>query len=57
MFHNFKEKYSTLRQRHIDQLVALGATPEGLEALEEKWMDAIVYLKGFAIVVKFIYLT
>lgn len=50
VFHNFKEKYSTLRQRHLDQLAALGATPEDLEALEEKWMDAIVYLKGFPIV-------
>lgn len=50
VFHNFKEKYSALRQRHLDQLNALGATPENLDELEEKWMDAIVYLKGFGIV-------
>ena len=50
MFHNFKEKYSALRQRHLDQLAALGATPDNFDQLEETWMDAIVYLKGFGIV-------
>ena len=50
VFHNFKEKYSTLRQRHLEMLASLGATPDNLEQLEETWMDAIVYLKGFGIV-------
>ncbi|HBN63096.1 MULTISPECIES: adenylosuccinate synthase [Duncaniella] len=50
VFHNFKEKYSVLRQRHLGQLEALGATPENLDELEEKWMDAIEYIKGFGIV-------
>ncbi len=31
-------------------LASLGATPDNLEQLEETWMDAIVYLKGFGIV-------
>ncbi|MBD5318306.1 MAG: adenylosuccinate synthase [Bacteroides sp.] len=50
VFHNFNEKYSALRQRHLSQLEALGSKPENLDELEEKWMDAIVYLKGFGIV-------
>ena len=50
VFHNFKEKYSVLRQRHLGQLEALGATPENLDELEERWMDAIEYIKGFGIV-------
>ena len=28
----------------------MGATPENLDELEEKWMDAIEYIKGFGIV-------
>lgn len=50
VFHNFNEKYSALRQRHLDQLDSLGSKPENLDELEEKWMDAIEYLKGFGIV-------
>lgn len=50
VFHNFNEKYSALRQRHLDQLGSLGSKPENLDELEEKWMDAIEYLKGFGIV-------
>ena len=50
IYHNFNEKYSALRQRHLDMLKSLGSEPENLEALEEKWMDAIVYLRGFSIV-------
>ena len=41
VFHNFKEKYSALRQRHLGMLASLGATPDNLEQLEETWMDAI----------------
>lgn len=50
VFHNFNEKYSALRQRHLDQLEALGSKPESLDKLEEKWMAAIDYIKGFGIV-------
>lgn len=50
VFHNFNEKYSALRQRHLDQLEALGSKPENLDELEEKWMAAIDYIKGFGIV-------
>lgn len=50
VFHNFNEKYSALRQRHLDQLEALGSKPENLDELEEKWMVAIDYIKGFGIV-------
>ena len=50
VFHNFDEKYATLRNLHLTRLAALGATPEGLEELEAKWMDAIEYIKGFEIV-------
>lgn len=50
VFHNFNEKYSALRQRHLDQLETLGSKPENLDELEEKWMAAIDYIKGFGIV-------
>lgn len=50
VFHNFNEKYSALCQRHLDQLKALGSKPENLDELEEKWMAAIDYIKGFGIV-------
>ncbi|MDE5960877.1 MAG: adenylosuccinate synthetase, partial [Duncaniella sp.] len=50
VFHNFKEKYSALRQRLLSLLEAFGSTPENLNELEEKWMDAIEYIKGFGIV-------
>ncbi|MCM1164089.1 MAG: adenylosuccinate synthase [Muribaculaceae bacterium] len=50
VFHNFDEKYSALRQLHLLRLESMGATPEGLEELEAKWMDAIEYIKGYQIV-------
>jgi len=50
VFHNFDEKYSALRRRHLAQLDALGATPDDLERLESVWMDAISYIKSFNIV-------
>ncbi len=40
VFHNFDEKYATLRSAHLARLAAL----------EKTWMDAIKYLKGFEIV-------
>lgn len=50
IYHNFDEKYATLRNRHLEQLSQLGATPEGLPELEKKWMDAIECLRGFQII-------
>ena len=52
VFHNFDEKYATLRSAHLARLAALGATPDeaALAGLEKTWMDAIEYLKGFEIV-------
>ena len=50
VFHNFDEKYSALRSLHLTRLESLGATPEGLDTLEDTWMDAIEYLKGYDII-------
>ena len=52
VFHNFDEKYGALRSMHLARLESLGATPEAsqLATLEDTWMDAIEYLKGFDIV-------
>ncbi len=50
VFHNFDEKYAALKDLHLSRLASLGATPEGLEELEGKWMDAIDYIKTFQIV-------
>ncbi len=52
IFDNFQEKYALARNRHLDRLAQLGATPAPgeLEALEEKWMKAIEYLKEYEIV-------
>lgn len=50
VFHNFDEKYSALRQLHLTRLESLGTSPEGLDTLEDTWMDAIEYLKGYDII-------
>lgn len=52
IFHNFDEKYNALRSMHLARLQSLDATPdaEQLATLEDTWMDAIEYLKGFDIV-------
>lgn len=49
---NFAEKYATARNRHLNRLQSLGATPdsEELARLEERWMKAIEYLKEYEIV-------
>ena len=54
---NFKEKYAAARQRHIEMIdslnaaaVAKGGTPvslDGLETLEEEWMQSIDFLRRF----------
>ena len=50
--HNFDEKYGSLREQHLARLASMGATPDEatLADLEEKWLDAVEYLKGFDIV-------
>ena len=52
VFHNFDEKYNAQREMHLSRLKSLDATPdpELLASLEDTWMDAIEYLKGFDIV-------
>ena len=46
---DFKQRYEAARNRHLSQLKALGEEPDVTE-LEEKWMDAVEYLKKFDIV-------
>lgn len=46
---DFEARYSAARDRHLAQLKALGETPDISEA-EQKWMDAIDYLRRFEIV-------
>ena len=50
--HNFEPKYQAARDRHLARLEALGcpADMEQLKTLEEKWLDAIDYLKTFDII-------
>lgn len=50
--HGFETKYKNARGRHLSMLEALNATPdpEELNALEEKWLSAIEYLKSFDII-------
>ena len=52
IFEGFDEKYAAARERHLTRLAALGATPdaEKLAALEERWMQAIDYLRQYDIV-------
>ena len=57
---NFAEKYTRARNRHIDMIQALNATAvanggapvslDGLEALEQEWMQSIDYLRGFRLI-------
>lgn len=48
-FHNFESKYAAARDRHVAILKSMGETPEFSE-LENKWLDAIEYIKGYDIV-------
>ena len=57
---NFAEKYTRARNRHIAMIQALNATAvanggapvslDGLEALEQEWMQSIDYLRGFRLI-------
>lgn len=50
--HNFKEKYELARDRHLQRLASLDATPdpEQLKALEEKWFESLDYLRQYEFV-------
>lgn len=47
--HNFKEKYSSARNRHLAQLHAMGEDPDIAE-LEKRWLEAVEYLQTFDII-------
>ena len=49
IFSNFAEKYATAKQRHVNLLTALGE-PCDVAELEQKWMDAIEYIKTYDII-------
>lgn len=49
---DFAEKYANARDRHLEQLAALGATvdAEQLKETEKKWFEALQYLHGFELI-------
>ena len=49
VFHDFEEKYSNAKNRHLDILKSMGETPE-IKDLEAKWLNAIEYIKGYDII-------
>ncbi len=49
IFHDFDKKYADARRKHLNTLEAMGEKPEFAE-LEQRWLDAIEYLKGYEIV-------
>lgn len=52
IFENFTEKYTAARNRHLARLEQLGAAPDPakLAELEARWMQAVEYLRNYAIV-------
>ncbi len=52
IFENFTEKYTAARNRHLARLEQLGAAPDPakLAELEARWMQAVDYLRNYAIV-------
>lgn len=49
VYHNFDKKYAVARDRHVAMLRSMGEEPEFSE-LEQKWLSAIEYIKGYDIV-------
>ncbi|MDE6249112.1 MAG: adenylosuccinate synthetase, partial [Paramuribaculum sp.] len=49
---DFAERYAAARERHLAMLGSMDATPEIalLEKLEQEWMEAIEYLRGFELI-------
>jgi adenylosuccinate synthase len=52
IFHDFSTKYTEARNRHLARLESLGAKPDEaqLAQLEQRWMEAIEYLKSYDII-------
>ncbi len=49
VFHNFDEKYAKARNRHVAMLESMGEKPDFAE-LEQRWLKAIEYIKGYDII-------
>lgn len=49
VFLNFDEKYAKARNRHIAMLESMGEKPDFTE-LEQRWLKAIEYIKGYDII-------
>jgi adenylosuccinate synthase len=49
VFHDFETKYTNARNKHIATLKSMGENPE-FEELEQRWLKAIEYIKGYDIV-------
>lgn len=49
---DFRQRYEAARTRHIDMLASLDAAPDAaqLEALEQRWLEAVAYLAHFDII-------
>ena len=48
VFHNFDEKYSNAKERHLTILRSMGENPDITE-LEKAWLDAVNYMKEYDI--------
>lgn len=49
IFHDFEQKYSSAKAKHISMLTQLGGDTN-VDELETKWMEAIEYLKQYDII-------
>ncbi|MBQ7042649.1 MAG: adenylosuccinate synthase [Muribaculaceae bacterium] len=49
VFHDFETKYTNARDKHIATLKSMGENPE-FDELEQRWLKAIEYIKGYDIV-------
>lgn len=49
VFHDFGQKYTAARDKHLATLKSMGENPEYAE-LETRWLAAIEYIKGYDIV-------
>ena len=46
---NFAERYAQARDKHMAMLAALGEKPD-ISELEQRWLDAIEYIKGYDLI-------
>ena len=47
---DFAERYAAARDAHLARLAAMGATPaDNFAALEQEWLNAVAYLRTFAL--------